>query len=185
MFKKLVVFWWLSTTARGFVVAPAPKASAVALGAQEDVFAAQREMREAPVDQVAMFRRSRNQLVGDHAFLSAGIAAVIWRLGSLVAAESYVLGAIFGGAYLVLLARYVESVGKSGLEGARDGGVGQARFAIVFLLVLLAGRNRETLDILPLLFGFFTYQFATFVQAARPVDDDEDAEEYGDGVPPR
>ena len=41
----------------------------------ESMFAAQRAKREEPVDQMALFRKARNQLVGDHAFLSAAIAA--------------------------------------------------------------------------------------------------------------
>lgn len=141
----------------------------------DELFAAQRAKDDdgLAAAQLDLFRRSRNQLVGDHAFVSAGVAALVWRFGSLSNAESYVLGAAFGGAYLVLLSRYVESVGKFGIEQMQSGGVGQARFAIVFLLVLLAGKNRQYLDFLPLLGGFFTYQLASILQAARPVDQDD------------
>jgi|TARA_B100000513_G_scaffold123638_1_gene54775 hypothetical protein len=38
------------------------------------------------------------------------------------------------------------------------GGASQGRFALVFFLVLVAGKNKAVLDILPLLGGFFTYQ---------------------------
>ena len=89
---------------------------------------------------------------------------LVWRSESLRGAESYALGAIFGGVYLVLLSRYVETIGGSNLDSVRSGGVGQARFAIVFLIVLLAGRNRDYLELIPLLSGFFTYQLATFLQ---------------------
>ena len=46
--------------------------------------------------------------------------------------------------------------------------MGQARFAVVALLVGIAGKQREYLDFLPLLAGFFTYQAATLAQAFRP-----------------
>ena len=50
--------------------------------------------------------------------------------------------------YLVLLAQFVQKMEEGG--GASSG-----RFAIVFLLILLGGKNKETLDILPLIAGFF------------------------------
>ena len=42
---------------------------------------------------------------------------------------------------------------------------------MVGLLIAIAGKQREYLDFIPLLLGFFSYQLATLLQAARPVDD--------------
>mmetsp|Transcript_9243 Transcript_9243/g.28794 ORF Transcript_9243/g.28794 Transcript_9243/m.28794 type:complete len:103 (+) Transcript_9243:294-602(+) len=86
-------------------------------------------------------------------------------------ARSYALGVFFGGAYLYLLSRYVGALGDATFEAAKEGGVGQARFAVVALLVGVAGKQREYLDFLPLLGGFFTYQAATLLQVFRPADD--------------
>jgi len=150
-----------------------------------DVFAAQRARAAAnglppatvdaaevtvadPVEQRRLFRRSLLVLLGDHAFITSVIAAAVWRWGSLDAAASYGLGAAFGAFYLYLLARYVESVGVATLDGARSSGVSQARFAVVGLLVLLAGKNPSVIEFIPLLGGFFSYQLASFVQAFRP-----------------
>ncbi|KAJ1463098.1 hypothetical protein M885DRAFT_504640 [Pelagophyceae sp. CCMP2097] len=55
-------------------------------------------------------------------------------------------------------------------EAVGNSGVAQARFAIIGLLVLLAGKNRDVIEFLPLFGGFFTYQISTFVQVARPYE---------------
>jgi hypothetical protein len=74
-------------------------------------------------------------------------------------------------ALFALLARYLGSLGEAILDGAKEGGIGQARFAVVGLLIAIAGEQQEDLDFIPLLLGFFSYQLATLMQAARPVDD--------------
>jgi len=75
---------------RGLVPTPPgpPRCRRVARtkAAERDVdaaFAAQREMQAEPLDQLKLFRRSRNQLVGDHAFLSSAVLALVWHFGSL------------------------------------------------------------------------------------------------------
>ena len=115
---------------------------------------AYRKAREA-----ALYERNRDVVVGDHFFLGALVSAALWRFASLKAVESYALGVAFGGAYLYLLARYVGSIGEATLDGAKEGGIGQARFAIVGLLVAIAGKNRDYVDFIPLLVGFFSLWF--------------------------
>ena len=44
-------------------------------------------------------------------------------------------------------------------------GVGQARFGMVILLVLFAGKYRDTIQLIPALVGFSMYQVASFLQA--------------------
>lgn len=147
------------------------------------VFAAQDQMRmsdqEAQTDELALaaqqatlYRRRVARIVGDHALIAVFGFSLAWRLFPLSVASSYTVGALFGAAYLVLLARYVESVGKQSFESIRSAGVSQARFALIGVLVLIAGKNREVIDFLPLMLGFFSYQLAILVQAFRPVDRD-------------
>ena len=119
----------------------------------------------------AKFERRRNEVVGDHLFLGSLLIAAGWHFLPVKALESYGVGVLFGGAYLYLLGRYVGSLGEATLDGAKEGGIGQARFAVVGLLIAIAGKQREYLDFIPLLLGFFSYQLATLLQATRPVDD--------------
>eukprot|EP00629_Pelagomonadales_sp_RCC1024_P008932 CAMPEP_0119266070 /NCGR_PEP_ID=MMETSP1329-20130426/4689_1 /TAXON_ID=114041 /ORGANISM="Genus nov. species nov., Strain RCC1024" /LENGTH=224 /DNA_ID=CAMNT_0007265933 /DNA_START=90 /DNA_END=764 /DNA_ORIENTATION=- len=142
------------------------------------VFEAQAEMAQADANELsgpelkarekALYQSRSSLVLGDHFFLGGLLGAALWRLTALKAAESYLLGVLFGGAYLYLLSRYVGSLGETSLEGAKEGGIGQARFAIVALLIGIAGKQRESLDLLPMLGGFFTYQAATLAQAFRP-----------------
>lgn len=111
---------------------------------------------------------TRSAVVADHFFLGALTVGALWAVAPLRLVESYALGVAFGGAYLYLLGRFVGAIGEASLDAAKEGGVGQARFAIVALLVAVAGKQRESLDFLPLLGGFFSYQMATLLQAARP-----------------
>ena len=121
--------------------------------------------------ETAKFERRRNEVVGDHLFLGSLLIAAGWHFLPIKVLESYGVGVLFGGAYLYLLGRYVGSLGEATLDGAKEGGIGQARFAVVGLLIAIAGKQREYLDFIPLLLGFFSYQLATLLQAARPVDD--------------
>ena len=127
---------------------------------------------EIKAREVALYKQKRDVVVGDHFFLGFLTVAGLWHFVPLKAVESYGLGVVFGGAYLYLLSRYVGSIGEQNLEAAKEGGVGQARFAVVALLVAVAGKQRASLDFLPLLGGFFSYQVATLVQAARPPPED-------------
>jgi len=158
---------------------PAPwegEGAAARKAAMEAVFAAQDarargggpEPAVVKAREAAKFRATRDAVVGDHLFLGALAVAALWAVAPLRVAASYALGVAFGGAYLYLLGRYVGSIGEASFEGAKEGGVGQARFAVVALLVAIAGKQRAYLDFLPLLGGFFSYQVATLVQAARP-----------------
>ena len=119
--------------------------------------------------ETAKFERRRNEVVGDHLFLGSLLIAAGWHFLPVKVLESYGVGVLFGGAYLYLLGRYVGSLGEATLDGAKEGGIGQARFAVVGLLIAIAGKQREYLDFIPLLLGFFSYQLATLLQAARPV----------------
>jgi len=102
------------------------------------------------------------QLLFDSLWLSALGLALCWTAFSFEASVSYGLGALLGFGYITLLGRTVEAIGTVGVPGA---GVGQARFAMVILLVLLAGKYRDTIQVIPAIIGFSTYQVASFLQA--------------------
>ena len=83
-----------------------------------------------------------------------------WCL-SFKAACSFSLGVALGTAYLVLLSRFVENLGKEESGGGGrggGGGGGPARLAVAGLLVLLVSKNKESLEFIPALTGFFAYQ---------------------------
>jgi|EP00624_Nannochloropsis_granulata_P004493 hypothetical protein len=107
------------------------------------------------------------QLLFDSLWLSALGLALCWAAFSFEASVSYGLGALLGFGYITLLGRTVEAIGTVGVPGA---GVGQARFALVILLVLLAGKYRDTIQVIPAIIGFSTYQIASFLQAFERED---------------
>jgi len=119
---------------------------------------------EEKARQADLYLTRKNDLVGDTMFLSVLGLALAWGLGSMTAAFSYVVGAAIGTGYLVLLAQFTGAIGK---EDAGEGGASSGRFALVFFLVLLYGKNKDVLDILPMLGGFFTYQLSSVAQAFR------------------
>jgi Flp pilus assembly protein TadB len=110
-----------------------------------------------------LFQKEKKILVADAIFISLLGLCFTWYIGTLSTALSYSIGAAIGIGYVVLLAQYAASF-ETGGSGASSG-----RFALVFFLVLLAGKNRDTLDILPMLLGFFTYQFAALAQAVKAI----------------
>jgi hypothetical protein len=98
----------------------------------------------------------------DSVFISIMGLCLVWQFGTLKDAYSYGIGAGLGLGYATLLSRYVESIGSDG--GGSGGGGGSARFAPVLLLVLLYGKNREVISIIPELLGFFGYQLGSLLQ---------------------
>ena len=50
---------------------------------------------------------------------------------------------------------------------AGGSGASSGRFALVIFLVLLAGKQKEVLDMIPLLLGFFTYQLSALAQGIK------------------
>ncbi|CAM9912414.1 unnamed protein product, partial [Phaeothamnion confervicola] len=118
--------------------------------------------------QRAAFEARKLRLLGDHVFISVLGCCAAWAGLSLKAAASYCLGALFGTFYLVLLSRrvaagclFVESIGEG--DGGTGGG-GPARLALVGALVLICGKNREALDVVPAVTGLLMYQVAALLQ---------------------
>lgn len=64
----------------------------------------------------------------------------------------------------------MESIGRTfdEQEAVEGTGIGQARFAFLFLLVLFIGKYRSFgLQEIPAILGFFTYQLSTLGQGLR------------------
>jgi hypothetical protein len=102
----------------------------------------------------------RASFIIDSIFVSLVGFCAIWYLGTFKDAYSYGVGALLGASYAILLGKYVENLGKE----QRSVG-GNLRFAPVILLVLLYSKNKETISIIPEIFGFFSYQLGSFLQA--------------------
>ncbi|CAM9667864.1 unnamed protein product, partial [Discosporangium mesarthrocarpum] len=116
--------------------------------------------------QARLYQKRKWRLVGDHVFLGILGTSGAWAV-SFKAACSYGVGSALGALYLVLLSRFVESVGKGGGGeggGGGGGGGGSGRLGVAGLLVLLCAKNKEVLDLVPALGGFLMYQVATLVQ---------------------
>jgi len=112
------------------------------------------------------FREESYTLIGDSVFLSLLGICFAWGVGSITTSLSYAVGAAIGTGYVILLSQYAASFG----DPSGGGGASQGRFALVFFMILLGGKNKEVLDILPMLFGFFTYQISVFVQGLKSLN---------------
>lgn len=113
------------------------------------------------------FQSARTTFILDSVFISFLGLCAFWYFGSFKDTFSYTIGASLGLVYAWLLTRYVETLNKpaGGVGGGGGGGGGSARFAPVILLVLLYGKNKDFIAIIPELMGFFTsYQLASFIQ---------------------
>ena len=100
----------------------------------------------------------------DSIFISCIGLGLVMYFGTFKDSVSYTLGSLLGLSYVILLGRYVENLNSVGNGKTASSGAGGARFAPVILLVLLYGKNKETLSIIPELLGFFSYQIGSFLQ---------------------
>lgn len=116
---------------------------------------------QAIARQERLYEKRKWRLIGDNVFLGLLGTSGAWAL-SFKAACSYSLGALLGTAYLVLLSRFVENLGKEDQDGGGGrgggGGGGPARLALAGLLVLIVSKNKDTFEFLPAIAGFLAYQ---------------------------
>ena len=86
----------------------------------------------------------------------------VWLLFSLNVALNYVVGAAVGVWYLRLLGKKVETI------GGQKSGLGNARFALIVGVIVVASRLQQ-LEILPIFLGFLTYKAAIIVYMLRSI----------------
>lgn len=100
----------------------------------------------------------------DSIFISCIGLGLVMYFGTFKDTLSYTIGSLLGLSYVVLLGRYVENLNSVGNGKTASSGAGGARFAPVILLVLLYGKNKDTISIIPEILGFFSYQIGSFLQ---------------------
>lgn len=105
------------------------------------------------------FYQLRLNLLADNIFVFSIGLCLAWYFGTIKDAFSFGVGGMLGIIYATLLGRYVEGLGDSG-----GGGGGNARFVPVILLIVLFGKFREQIAIIPELLGFFSYKIAPLLQ---------------------
>ena len=86
----------------------------------------------------------------------------VWYGFSLNVALNYVIGATVGVWYLRLLGKKVETI------GGQKSGLGNARFALIVGVIVVASRLQQ-LEILPIFLGFLTYKAAIIVYMLRSI----------------
>ena len=132
--------------------------------------------------QQELFQARVLQLLLDMALTTAAGVLLTFAVtdGSVADCRSYGIGAVFGTGYLVLLARFVDGLGRGGMAG----GGGSARFALPFLVLLASRAQPELVHPLPALAGYFSYQVSVTLQAfkkqpgedlLKPSEDEEPA----------
>ena len=136
---------------------------------------AQQESRNIKEEQMMKYNQRALGLVGDTAFAIFIIFPILWLLiDNPLFPLSYLLGSVFGLAYVYGLGKSVASLGGSvedsnTLQGA---GVGEARFAFLILLFVFVGKFRSYgLEPIPCIGGFFTYQLASLSQGLKEIND--------------
>ncbi|CAM9893116.1 unnamed protein product [Ascophyllum nodosum] len=114
-------------------------------------------------EQRRLFQKRKWRLIGDNVFLGLLGTSGAW-CASVKAAASFGLGATLGTAYIVLLSRFVESLGSTDESGGISSGGGSARLVLAVLLVLIVSKNKETFELVPAVAGFLGYQISGLVQ---------------------
>ena len=111
-------------------------------------------------------------------FMAAG-TAMTYATYSREVSASYLVGALGGFMYLRLLNKSVDAVGGQGIESGIGGMASQPRLLIPLVLALSFNRWNQlyaeqvgvTLQLLPILAGFFTYKLALITTQAKEVYD--------------
>lgn len=117
--------------------------------------------RQADLD---AYERIRRKLLGDTVFLGVLGCCVVWAVGSIKAVGSYALGSFASLVYIFLLSRSVDRMAESAKEtGMGSDGLQPARIALISLMFVAVGKNREHFDVLPVVMGFLTYKVATIL----------------------
>ena len=111
----------------------------------------------------------KQQMLSDHAFLSALGVAAVWMVADVKGAFSYAVGAALGALYLVLLQRQT-TYGFAAESVEQKAKAGPPPIIVPVLMVLMVAKNPAALSLIPTLVGFATKELATLAQAIYPND---------------
>lgn len=115
--------------------------------------------------ELSSYIQIRNRLLGDTITVALLGASAFWMFGTVRLTASFGVGAMGSIAFVILLSRSVDKMA----EAARNNGaplgdpLQPARIGIIVFLVLASAKNRNTLDVLPVLLGFFSYKVASLL----------------------
>jgi len=122
---------------------------------------AQKDLQRQQDESLAEYEEIKKELVADTAFVgSLGFScatAFLPQMGAL----SYMLGMFGSIGYSVLLTKSADGMGSLGMDTSQ-----LQRFGLLFALILICAKNPDTVQILPVLFGFFVpYKVASLRSA--------------------
>eukprot|EP00802_Teleaulax_amphioxeia_P015142 Tamp_15225.p1 GENE.Tamp_15225~~Tamp_15225.p1 ORF type:complete len:307 (+),score=58.71 Tamp_15225:43-921(+) len=113
---------------------------------------AQQDLQRRQEESRAEYEEIKKELVADTAFVGSLLFACATALLPQESALSYLLGYFGSIAYAVLLTVSADKMGDT--QGGMDTSQAQ-RFGLLVGLIIICAKNPETLQILPVLFGFF------------------------------
>ena len=118
----------------------------------------QEALQRQQAESLQEYEEIKKELVSDTAFVGALFFSCATAFGSKAAALSYFLGMLGSIAYSVLLTKTADNMGGG---GGMDTSQAQ-RFGLLFILIIICAKNPDTVQILPVLFGFFVpYKLAS------------------------
>mmetsp|Transcript_11929 Transcript_11929/g.27667 ORF Transcript_11929/g.27667 Transcript_11929/m.27667 type:complete len:335 (-) Transcript_11929:130-1134(-) len=123
---------------------------------------AQEALERERLEGLSGYEELKGELLFDTAYIGAlGLAAAMAFLGYNTV-QSYALGAAGSFGYSFLLTKTADRMGEQPGQGKGADLTTPLRFGILFFLIVCCAKNRETLEILPVLFGFFVpYKLAS------------------------
>ena len=142
----------------------APPASSVRAARKREILRPEYTVARESKESLEGYQRLRFKLLSDTAFLGTLGCCVVWSIGTLKAVGSYGLGVGASLVYLTLLSRSVDRLADAAKneQGGADG-LKPARIALLCLMFVAVGKNRQNFDILPVVMGFLTYKVATII----------------------
>lgn len=120
------------------------------------------EERVDGTDSMADFYELRNNLLIAVAAISAVIFIAVLLAYGLNIALNYLLGAVVGLIYVRMLAKDVEKI------GAGSNRISKVRLVLLVGIIAIASKL-DSLEILPIFFGFLSYKIALILYTLRAV----------------
>ena len=120
------------------------------------------EERVNETDSMADFYELRNSLLIAVAATSAIIFIAVLLTYGLNIALNYLLGAVVGLVYIRMLAKDVEKI------GAGSNRISKVRLALLVGVIAIASKL-DSLEILPIFFGFLSYKVALILYTLRAI----------------